>query len=755
MQAATPRRLVYCLPTRVLVEQTHRNILEWLERAELLAPAPGASGRVLPVLLMGGEAPEHEWWLYPEQPMIRVGTQEMLLSRALGRGYGSSRYRWPQEFGLLNNHVLWVMDEVQLMGSGLSTTAQLAAFRQQLGVYGPAASLWVSATQEARWLDTADHPAPTRVLSLSDKDYEQLGPRYWAEKLLTRAAETTRQAPELARAILSHHAPGTDSLAICNTVDRAQDLYAALERALGQVPEQERPGLYLLHGRFRPHERANWPDLLSAAPTGPGRIFVSTQTIEAGVDLDARILWTEIAPWPSLVQRFGRCNRTGRQEGARIYWLEVERPHPYTEAELAEARTRLEQLEGQFAAPAALAAIALPEGRPVGYPLRRRDILQLFDTSPDLLGNDLDVSQYIRELDERDLYIYWREWEGQVPPGDLKSPRPEELCPVPIEAFRSFLGANIQAWRYDHLFGQWRTVAPADLCPGQTLLLAARSGGYHPALGWTGRGADQPVPVVPITPAGRERTAADEALGADAETDAGGWMPLPAHADATVELMERLLQHLLELAGRQAEAPALLAAGRWHDAGKGHSVFQETLRQAAAAEGESLDPEQIWAKSPYRPGRHRRRHFRHELVSALLYLQHQGWADKPLVNLTAYLIAAHHGKVRLAIRSYPDEEPPAQPGLRHALGVHEGESLPQPVDLGAGIRIPAGTPLALELMEWGLDGDGHPSWLQRILGLRDHPEWGPFRLAYLEGILRAADARASMQATGRTPAQEV
>jgi hypothetical protein len=55
----------------------------------------------------------------------------MLLSRALNRGYGMSRYRWPMHFGLLNNDCLWVFDEIQLMGSGLATPAQLEAFRKK------------------------------------------------------------------------------------------------------------------------------------------------------------------------------------------------------------------------------------------------------------------------------------------------------------------------------------------------------------------------------------------------------------------------------------------------------------------------------------------------------------------------------------------------------------------------------------------------------------------------------------------------
>jgi CRISPR-associated endonuclease/helicase Cas3 len=79
-----------------------------------------------PVVLMGGEEleqPKRAWDLSPERPCILIGTQDMLLSRALNRGYGMSRYRWPMHFALLNNDALWVLDETQLMGVGVETSA--------------------------------------------------------------------------------------------------------------------------------------------------------------------------------------------------------------------------------------------------------------------------------------------------------------------------------------------------------------------------------------------------------------------------------------------------------------------------------------------------------------------------------------------------------------------------------------------------------------------------------------------------------
>ena len=94
IRRSTPRRLVYCLPMRVLVEQTETCAREWLRNLGL--------GDKVPVhVLMGGED-DGNWDLRPEADTIVIGTQDMLISRALNRGYGMSRYRWPMHFGLLN-----------------------------------------------------------------------------------------------------------------------------------------------------------------------------------------------------------------------------------------------------------------------------------------------------------------------------------------------------------------------------------------------------------------------------------------------------------------------------------------------------------------------------------------------------------------------------------------------------------------------------------------------------------------------------
>ena len=88
-QASTPRRLVYCLPTRVLVEQTVDCARRWVVKAGMDIPVS---------VLMGGTVDDpinHRWDVHPEDPAIIIGTQDQLIPRALNRGYACLLYTSP------------------------------------------------------------------------------------------------------------------------------------------------------------------------------------------------------------------------------------------------------------------------------------------------------------------------------------------------------------------------------------------------------------------------------------------------------------------------------------------------------------------------------------------------------------------------------------------------------------------------------------------------------------------------------------
>src|SRR5690606_24214564 len=111
-----------------------------------------------------------------------------------------------------------------------------------------------------------------------------------------------------------------------------------------------------------------------------GRIVVATQVVEAGLDLDAATMITEAPPWPSLVQRAGRVNRSGRISDATLWWLPPARSAPYPERDVAGTVAALDALEGRAVTGEELLARSpeVPTTEPEVAVLRRPDLRDLF-----------------------------------------------------------------------------------------------------------------------------------------------------------------------------------------------------------------------------------------------------------------------------------------------------------------------------------------------------------------------------------------
>ncbi len=741
IRAETPRRLVYCLPMRVLVEQTRDCVKGWLDKL-------GLSAEIGVFVLMGGEQAV-DWDLFPEREAILIGTQDMLISRALNRGYALGRAHWPLPFGLLNNDCQWVFDEVQLMGSGLATTAQLAAFREKFLTKGRCPSLWVSATLRRDWLVTVDFRERVKGLAIHELTSQEwntlpLSTRLNAQKALHKTGFSTDEPEMLAEAILTKHQSGSLTLVVVNTVRKAMALYQEIKKLVERGTTRgkkaatiELPFLttevLLLHSRFRPPEReAKMKEL--ARIQRDGGIIISTQVVEAGVDMSARVLFTELAPWASLVQRFGRCNRRGEFETADVYWVDVDTTKkgafaPYEADELVSAREELNKL-GRVG-PRVLRdhLETLSETRREAlYPytpgrvIRSKDMIELFDTTADLTGADLDVSPFIRETDDHDAQVFWRDFDTDAnDPVPQANPSRGELCAVPVKDLRQLLKDRERIFQWDFLESRWRR---ADfIVPGQVYLLRAMDGRYSLEYGWSVDIKD--VVTVVSNPASQSDGNDRDLYSSERKI----WQTIAGHTNQVVNQLDIIISHLGALL-TDVEIADLRHAARWHDWGKAYYVFQNALTAKATPDFD-CPPGHKWAKSNQKSERYAHPGFRHELASAVA-MQSLGHS-----NLSTYIVAAHHGKVRLSIRSLPTEKQPPN-GQRFARGVWEGDTLPS-VKLGGGVIAPE-VAFSLALMELGMT-NGQPSWAERMLKLRD--DYGPFRLAYLETILCAADRRAS------------
>jgi CRISPR-associated endonuclease/helicase Cas3 len=827
-----PRRLLWCLPMRVLVEQTEVVVREALERLGLLwNGSADHGGRAGVHLLMGGADPGGDWHLYPEECAVLIGTQDMLLSRALNRGYAAGRARWPMEFGLLNNDTLWVIDEAQLMDVGLATSAQLQAFLDEDAAKGfrPRHTWWMSATLQPEWLksvDTEHHHAgwihDPIVLPTAQRN-AGLGA---IPKKLACASIKAEDREEFAQLALDGHRRLADqgygriTLVVCNTVARACETFDVLRSISPAQPVE------LVHSRFRPAERIDWRRRFlnrAACKSGTDRIIVATQVVEAGVDISAGCLITELAPWSSLVQRFGRCARYGGT-GA-VHAVDRGRDDksalPYEPQQIEAAWKALLHLArgGGDVGIAALehfeATLDVAARRRL-YPyeprhlLLRREFDELFDTTPDLTGADLDISRFIRSGDERDLYVCWLELppskkgEPASVPSYRWRPRRIELCAVPFLLARDWLcGAemktnrrprlrtNMRAWVWDWIDGRWVTADRASLAPGRVVCVAADCGGYRPERGFDPT-SSRPVPSVPV-PALEEATRleneTDEIDGCDG-LSASKWKTIGCHGREVAELVDRLAE-AVSLPGNLRRL--LVLAGRWHDVGKAHPAFQGSIRPKGKVRPDRPDlakaPEDAWLRPPgtYRTAddRDSRPGLRHELASALALfsvLQRHAprhpallgpWADtldltghalrtgpqatdEPTsleqvvlscsaeeFDLLAYLVACHHGKVRVALHAGSKDQEYRDPGDGRGLpirGIREGDVLPSLALDDSRPALPPAT-LTLEPAVLGLSPWTGASWRERTLGLTGR--FGPAALAWLEALIIAADRRAS------------
>jgi CRISPR-associated endonuclease/helicase Cas3 len=110
--------------------------------------------------------------------------------------------------------------------------------------------------------------------------------------------------------------PSQSALIVVNTIRRSIEIYERLIQAKrdGLLPDTTE--IYYLSTNIVPRQRREVIDEVEKRLKSPVRnsvILVSTQTIEAGVDLDFDVGYRDLAPLESIIQTAGRINRRGEK----------------------------------------------------------------------------------------------------------------------------------------------------------------------------------------------------------------------------------------------------------------------------------------------------------------------------------------------------------------------------------------------------------------------------------------------------------
>jgi len=351
-----PKQCLYTVPMRVLATQFEH---EYRGLAESYEPQ---SRRRLAVCIQTGERPED-----PElMGDLVFATLDQVLSSALGVPYSLSPGKANVNVGAVLGSYL-VLDEFHLFPPrAMQATLQLLRL---FGRFVP--FVLMTATFSVTMLSEVAQLLGAEPVLVSAEEVAQIETQ---EGKLPRKARrfAVREAVINAESILDGH--DRRSLAVCNTVDRALDLYLALVEAgcrpvpvthpaltplyerlrhaaspeehrhlLAQAVDvlraemadasEETTWVMLLHSRFeRPHRQVK--EAFLRAECGPqdeekgqkwhmpSLIVVATQVVEVGLDITSQALHTELASAASVFQRAGRCARYPGEEG-QVYLYPV------------------------------------------------------------------------------------------------------------------------------------------------------------------------------------------------------------------------------------------------------------------------------------------------------------------------------------------------------------------------------------------------------------------------------------------------
>lgn len=302
---------------------------------------------------------------------IIAATPDMYGSRALFRGYGSTKAARPRETALLTMDTVMVLDEAHMNRQLLHTTQRIAQLQKREADLGVPTLQVVETTATPSTEDSESTTLGVDIEALDSPNDEELHKRVYSHKELMLHpidkwdgkpgnAATVNAAVDAIMERLAHReaSEGSEEAHTVGCIVNHVRTAIAIKEALVKNKVLEKAEeVQLLVGRMRPSDLEKLQNKHSKLFTTEGdmsvKVVVATQTLEVGIDVDFADLVTELAPASSLAQRFGRVNRLGRRKDSKVVVIEPasgdlvkKDAPPYKAVDLSNAYGWLEALNG-------------------------------------------------------------------------------------------------------------------------------------------------------------------------------------------------------------------------------------------------------------------------------------------------------------------------------------------------------------------------------------------------------------------------
>ena len=219
----------------------------------------------------------------------------------------------------LANSVL-ILDEVQAIP--VKCTFLLNAALDFLAYACSCAIVLCTATQPSS--EEMDIPVIPGEPAQMTENLEETFAAFRRTQTVDKTAEGALSAEQLAEFAVSRLSCCENLLVILNTKAAAASLYRTLQARMEELPLKKRVPVYFLSTSLCPQHRMDLIQkirggLAGKAPGATRMICVSTQLIEAGVNLSFQCVIRSLAGLDSIAQAAGRCNRHGESISRDVF----------------------------------------------------------------------------------------------------------------------------------------------------------------------------------------------------------------------------------------------------------------------------------------------------------------------------------------------------------------------------------------------------------------------------------------------------
>jgi len=298
-----PQKMIYSLPLRTLVNSIYSDVTKVLKEKTII------EGKTS---IHTGESKNDEHF----ESNIIFSTIDQTLSNFLCFPLSLSKRQANINAGALVGSYL-VFDEFHLLDPKLSMATTIGMLKTLKNL---CRFCIMTATLSEEYIRKLKEAVNAEVVSINDftKDVERINSLKIPEGREAKKNVIVKDGVINAQTILKQHKKKT--IVICNRVEKAQQLYNDLisltgfETMSGITPNN----IICLHSRFFDEDRKKKEEDLKrlfGSRNEESAILISTQVIEAGMDISCDTMHVEISPINSFLQRAGRCARWEGQYG--------------------------------------------------------------------------------------------------------------------------------------------------------------------------------------------------------------------------------------------------------------------------------------------------------------------------------------------------------------------------------------------------------------------------------------------------------